>query len=86
MITNTVTQNGATLAQPEFADHKQAYVLFGLTRSHLYQLSGEGKIRSVSLRQPGKIKGRRLFDCASIRKFLRDNYAAPQPAAREEAQ
>lgn len=85
MITNTVMQNGAHLAQPEFADHKQAYALFGLTRSHLYQLWGEGKIRSVSLRQPGKIKGRRLFDCASIREFLRDNYAAPQTTAKEDA-
>jgi len=84
MFNYKLTQNGATLAQPEFVDHKQAYVLFGLTRSHLYQLWGEGKIRSVSLRQPGKIKGRRLFDCASIREFLRGNYAASQPAAKEE--
>lgn len=83
MTADAITRNGATQAQPEFADHKQAYALFGLTRSHLYQLWSEGKIRSVSLRQPGKIKGRRLFDCASIRDFLKENYATPQPAYKE---
>jgi len=74
---NTICKptDGVISAQPEFADHKQAYALFGLRRSQLYQLSGERKIRSVSLRQPGKIKGRRLFDCASIRDYLRSNYA-----------
>ena len=57
-------------ALPEFADHRTARALFGLSRSYLYNLASERKIRSVSLRKPGALKGRRLFDCASIRKFL----------------
>lgn len=57
-------------SQPEFADHRTARALFSLSRSYLYQLVAEGKIRSVSIRKPGAIRGRRLFDCASIRRFL----------------
>ena len=44
--------------------------LFGLSRSYLYLLASEGKIRSVSIRKPGATKGRRLFCCASIREFI----------------
>jgi len=55
---------------PEFADHRTARALFGLSRSYLYKLTTERKIRSVSIRKPGALKGRRLFDCASIRTFL----------------
>ena len=57
-------------SQPEFADHRTARALFGLSRSYLYRLAEERKIRSVSIRKPGALKGRRLFDCASIRRFL----------------
>lgn len=60
----------AATALPEFADHKTARILFGLSRSFLYQLAERKAIRSVSIRKPGAIKGRRLFDCASIRRFL----------------
>jgi hypothetical protein len=56
--------------QPEFADHRTASALFGLSRSYLYKLASEHKIRSASLRKQGALKGRRLFDCASIRNFI----------------
>jgi len=88
-MVNTIIQtntDGAILAQPEFADHKQAYQFFGLNRSHLYLLSDAGLIRSISLRQPGKIKGRRLFDCASIRAYLQAHYAEPKATATINAQ
>jgi hypothetical protein len=57
-------------AQPEFGDHKGALILFGFPRSSLYRLVAEGKIKSVSLRRPGAVRGKRLFDCASIREYL----------------
>lgn len=38
----------------------------GATRAKLYQLAAEGKIRTVSLREPGQIKGCRLFHLQSI--------------------
>jgi len=63
-------KTAAATSLPEFADHRTARALFGLSRSYLYNLANERKIRSVSIRKPGALKGRRLFDCASIRAFL----------------
>jgi len=57
-------------AKPEFVDAKGARGSFGLSRSHLYELQTEGKIRSVCIRRPGALRGKRLFDCESIRRFL----------------
>jgi hypothetical protein len=55
---------------PEFCDSKQGRQLFGFTRSGLYGLASQGLIRSVSIRRPGAARGKRLWDCASIRAFL----------------
>ena len=38
----------------------------GLSRSKLYSLGAEGKIKTRSLREPGQIKGTRLFLLKSI--------------------
>jgi hypothetical protein len=58
------------IVSPEFINHHQATAIFGLHRSHLYQLVQAGKIKSVSLRERNKIKGKRLFIADSIREFL----------------
>jgi hypothetical protein len=42
----------------------------GFTRAKLYELAGDGKIRSVSIRAPGQVKGVRLFHLASILEFI----------------
>jgi hypothetical protein len=42
----------------------------GLSRSKLYELAGRGAIRSVSIRQPGQVKGTRLFYLQSILDFI----------------
>jgi hypothetical protein len=42
----------------------------GFSRAKLYELATEGKIRSVSIREPGAIKGTRLFHLASILAFI----------------
>lgn len=79
MTVNPVTA-AAVSAAPEFVDAKGARQLFGLSRSHLYDLEARGLIRSACLRRPGAIRGRRLFCCASIRAFLAacmDDKAAP---------
>ena len=55
---------------PEWVDHKGVRHYFGISRPHAYVLAREGKIRSISIRKPGAVKGRRLFDAASIRVFL----------------
>ena len=42
----------------------------GFTRAKLYELAGRGHIRSVSIREPGHIKGCRLFHLRSILDFV----------------
>ena len=58
---------------PEFAGHARVRDLFDLSRTHLHRLSTEGLIRSVSLRQRGKTRGRRLYDVQSVRDYLAAN-------------
>ncbi len=67
------------VAAPEFVDAKGARQLFGLSRSHLYNLTARGLIRSCCLRRPGAIRGRRLFACDSIRAYL-EACMEPAPA------
>jgi hypothetical protein len=52
----------------------------GFSRSKLYQLAKEGKICSVSIREPGQEKGTRLFELKSILALI-DAQAAAQKAA-----
>ena len=42
----------------------------GFSRAKLYQLAAEGKIRSVSIREPGAVKGTRLFNLKSILDYV----------------
>jgi hypothetical protein len=58
---------------PEFAGHAKMRELFDLSRTHLYRLSTEGRIRSVSLRERGRTRGRRLYDVQSVRDYLTSN-------------
>ena len=44
--------------------------MFGLSRTHLYKLGKEGRVRTVSLRARGKTRGRRLYSVDSIRALL----------------
>jgi hypothetical protein len=47
----------------------------GISRSKLYQLAAEGSIRSTSIREPGQVKGTRLFNLQSILAFIERNEA-----------
>ena len=42
----------------------------GCSRAKLYQWAAEGKIRSVSIREPGRVRGIRLFHLESILRFI----------------
>ena len=42
----------------------------GCTRPKLYEWAAKGFIRSVSIREPGRIRGVRLFHLASIFAFI----------------
>src|SRR5207247_218681 len=43
----------------------------GLSRSMLYQLAALGKIRTISLRREGNLRGKRLIAVESLRQYLR---------------
>jgi hypothetical protein len=55
----------------EFVDVEGLRARFGIKRSLGYQLLGAGLIRGVSLRRRGRTRGKRLFDCQSVREYLR---------------
>jgi hypothetical protein len=61
---------GAPVLVPEYADVPGVYALFGLKRSLLYALMAEGRIKSISLKEPGERSGKRLINVASVREYL----------------
>ena len=54
----------------EFVDSPGLQARFGIKRSLAYALLADGAIRGVSLRRHGHVRGKRLFDVASVRAFL----------------
>jgi hypothetical protein len=42
----------------------------GFSRAKLYEGAGKGHFRSVSIREPGQVKGTRLFNLASILAYI----------------
>lgn len=65
----SVAQAGAT-QDPEFLDAPGLQARFGIKRSLAYVLMADGAIRGVSLRRRGQLRGKRLFDVASVRAYL----------------
>lgn len=58
----------------------------GISRAKLYALAGEGKIVSRSIRDPGQIKGTRLFLLSSILDFIAAcDEGRPQSGVAEES-
>ena len=55
---------------PEFVDCKGLEAGWGIKRSLAYQLLADNKIKGVSLRRRGAIRGKRLFSVDSDRQFL----------------
>ena len=57
-LTTTPPKAAEGHLDPEFAGHAKIRELFDLSRTHLHRLSTEGLIRSVSLRQRGRVDSR----------------------------
>ena len=57
-------------ADAEFCDLPGLHARFGIKRSLAYQLLGDGKIRGVTLRRKGRVRGKRLIEIQSVRDFL----------------
>jgi hypothetical protein len=55
---------------PEFLDAAGLQSRFGIKRSLAYSLLADDSIKGVSLRRRGRLRGKRLFDVASVRAFL----------------
>jgi hypothetical protein len=66
----TAPVQASPAADAEFLDARGVEARFGLKRSLLYALLADGSIRGVSLRRHGQLRGKRLFDVASVRAFL----------------
>lgn len=45
----------------------------GLTRAKLYELAGKGLIKTASLREPGQVKGCRVFNLQSTLDHIESN-------------
>jgi len=54
----------------EFVDAPGLQSLFSIKRSLAYSLLADGLIKGVSLRRCGRLRGKRLFDVASVRVYL----------------
>lgn len=76
---NSNSQNEQTTILPFYAGHAETSRLTGLSRTHLYQLFNEGKIKTIALRAKGKTRGRRLFLIESVLQFLDNELAAQHP-------
>jgi hypothetical protein len=69
--------------KPEWIRIDEAVRRFGLSRSRLYQLIGERRIKSFCLRERNQIKGTRLLSFDSLCEFFeKEAQAEQQEAAR----
>jgi len=70
LTTQPVTLGAVQVGGPEFVGYAEARALFGLSRTYLYKLGKEGRVKTVSLRARGRTRGRRLYCVDSIRALL----------------
>ena len=75
--TTTASGLADSSAQPEFLNHHGVTKQYGFSRSFAYDLYKRGLIKSVCLRKPGSLKGKRLFVADSIRTYLMSNIETP---------
>ena len=57
-------------ARPEWLRIPTAIKIFGISRTKLYELIGQRKVKSVSLRERGQIRGTRLISYDSMMEYL----------------
>lgn len=67
---DTTTTTTAAVVEPEFVRPSYVAKRYSLKRGALYRLLASGAVRSVSLRERGKLRGCRLVDHASLRAYL----------------
>jgi len=67
-------------AATETTDYLGLQELFGIRRGLAYHLHEIGAIESVSLKEPGEKRGKRLFVVSSVRDYLHSKLDTKQPA------
>lgn len=66
---NTDEQN-QTANKPEWLRISQATQTFGIGRTKLYELIAKNRVKSVSIRERGQVKGTRLISFDSLNDYL----------------
>jgi hypothetical protein len=59
---------------PEFGRVNDVQRLFGIKRGILYRWIGEGKVKSVCIREAGNVQGVRLIHLASVRDYINKQF------------
>jgi hypothetical protein len=65
-----VAAGSTSQTMPEFGRVRDVEKLFGVKRGILYRWIGEGKVKSVCIREPGNVQGVRLIHLASVRDYI----------------
>jgi len=70
ITTASVEAGNTAQTMPEFGRVIDVQRLFGVKRGILYRWIGEGKVKSVCIREPGNVQGVRLIHLASVRDYI----------------
>jgi hypothetical protein len=74
LTTEPVTAGNTSQTLPEFGRVNDVQRLFGVKRGILYRWIGDGKIKSVCIREPGNAQGVRLIHLASVREYINSQF------------
>lgn len=69
-LKSTAVVRSTEILEPEFLRPADAYEKYRIKRGHLYRLMESGRVRSVSLRERGKLRGVRLVSHSSLRDYI----------------
>jgi hypothetical protein len=58
--------------KPEWLRPRDAWLVFGISRSDLYKLMDEGLVKSACLRKRGAERGKRLVSFDSLANYISD--------------
>jgi hypothetical protein len=78
-LTTVAPVTVSPVTDAEFVDAPGLQSLFSIKRSLAYSLLADGLIKGVSLRRRGRLRGKRLFEVASVRGYLASQMETEEP-------
>lgn len=69
-IKDTASRTPANQDRPEWGDAKAVRARFGICKSTTIRLANDGKIRGCSLRERGKLRGKKLYSLDSVAAYI----------------